>query len=106
MHKNQLEVNNKIIEQVNSFNFLGNLISCEKEVEIDKKMNKYLKNTGVSNNMLTQHKPLKKTQMKQHNTLPLPALLHSSENWTIKALDARRITAAEMIYMRRTAGYI
>jgi hypothetical protein len=25
--------------------------------------------------------------------------------WTIKARDARRITAAEMKYMRRTAGY-
>jgi hypothetical protein len=44
--------------------------------------------------------------MKQHNTLALPALLHSSENWTIKALDSRRITAAGMIYMRKTAGYI
>jgi len=29
----------------------------------------------------------------------------SSETWTIKARDARRITAAEMKYMRRTAGY-
>jgi hypothetical protein len=26
-------------------------------------------------------------------------------NWTVKARDARRITAAEMKYMRRTAGY-
>jgi len=25
--------------------------------------------------------------------------------WTIKASDARRITAAEMKHMRRTAGY-
>jgi hypothetical protein len=31
--------------------------------------------------------------------------LHGSETWTIKANDARRITAAEMKYMRRTAGY-
>jgi hypothetical protein len=30
-------------------------------------------------------------------------LLHGSETWTIKASDARRITAAEMKYMRRTA---
>jgi len=33
-------------------------------------------------------------------------LLYVSETWTIKARDARRITAAEMKYMRRTAGYI
>ena len=29
----------------------------------------------------------------------------SSETWTVKARDARTITAAEMKYMRRTAGY-
>ena len=33
-------------------------------------------------------------------------LLYSSETWTVKARDARRITAAEMKYMRRTAGYL
>jgi hypothetical protein len=32
-------------------------------------------------------------------------LLYGSETWTIKARDARRITAAEMKYSRRTAGY-
>jgi hypothetical protein len=32
-------------------------------------------------------------------------LLYGSETWTIKARDARRISAAEMKYMRRTAGY-
>jgi hypothetical protein len=29
----------------------------------------------------------------------------SKSTWTIKARDARRITAAEMKYVRRTAGY-
>jgi len=40
--------------------------------------------------------------------LALPVLLYGSETWTIKARDAKRITAAEMKYtnMRRTAGYI
>jgi len=33
-------------------------------------------------------------------------LFYGSETWTVKARDARRITAAEMKYMRRTAGYI
>jgi len=31
-------------------------------------------------------------------------LLYGNETWTIKASDARRITAAEMKYMR-TVGY-
>jgi len=47
----------------------------------------------------------KKTRIKLYNTLALPVLLHGSETWTIKARDASRITAAEMKYMRRTAGY-
>ena len=40
-----------------------------------------------------------------YNTQALPVLLYSSETWTIKARDVRRIKAAEMKYMRRTAGY-
>jgi len=32
-------------------------------------------------------------------------LLYGSETWTVIARDGRRITAAEMKYMRRTAGY-
>jgi len=31
-------------------------------------------------------------------------LLYDGKTWTVKARDARRITAAEMKYMRRTAG--
>ena len=53
---------------------------------------------------LDHKKPLKKT-IKLYNTLALPVLLYGSETWTVKARDARRITAAEMKYMRRTAGY-
>jgi len=32
-------------------------------------------------------------------------LLYGIEMWTVIARDGRRITAAEMKYMRRTAGY-
>jgi len=54
---------------------------------------------------LDHKKPLKKTRIKLYNTLALPVLLYGSETWTIIASDARRITEAEMKYMRRTAGY-
>jgi len=39
-------------------------------------------------------KTLKKTTIKLYNTLTLPVLLYGRETWTIKASDARRITAA------------
>jgi hypothetical protein len=32
-------------------------------------------------------------------------LLYGSETWAVKARDARRITAAEIKYMKRTAGH-
>ena len=32
-------------------------------------------------------------------------MLYGSETWTIKARDASRISAAEMKYMRKTAGH-
>ena len=54
---------------------------------------------------LNHQKTLKKIRIKLYNTLALPVLLYGSETWTIKASDARRITATEMKYMRRTAGY-
>jgi hypothetical protein len=37
--------------------------------------------------------------------IPPTSNLLFSKTWTIKARDARRISAAEMKYMRRTAGY-
>jgi hypothetical protein len=35
--------------QVNSFNYLGNLISNENKMDIEKKLNNYLKITGIVN---------------------------------------------------------
>jgi hypothetical protein len=71
----------------------------------DNKLHNYLKITGILNNVFGPQKTLKKTRMKLHNTLALPVLLYGSETWTIKGRDVRRKTAAEMKYMRRTAGY-
>ena len=64
-----------------------------------------MKIIGTLNNVFKPQKTLKKTRLKLYNTLALPVLLYGSESWTIKERDARRITTAEMKYMRRTAGY-
>jgi hypothetical protein len=69
-------------------------------MDIDNKSNNYLRITGVIYNVFRP----KKTRIKLYNTLALPTLLYGSEKWTIKARDARRITAAEIKYTR-TAGY-
>ena len=75
-------------------------------MDIANKLHNYLKITSILNNVFRLQKTFKKTRIKLYNTLALPVLLYGSETWTIKARDARRITAAGMKYMRRTAGYL
>jgi len=82
--RTKIVIDNKIIE-VNSFNYLGNMISYEKELGIDNKLHNYLKITGILNNVVRTQKTLKKTRIKLYNTLALPVLLYGSKTWTIKA---------------------
>ena len=49
--RTKIVIENKIIEQVNMFNYLGNMISYEKELDIDNKLHNCLKVTGILNNM-------------------------------------------------------
>jgi len=74
---------------------MGHPVLWKKDVDINKKMNNYLKIIGIINSMFRPQKTLKKRRMNLYNTA-LSALLYGSENWTVKARDARRITAAEM----------
>ena len=53
---------NKIIEQVNLFNCLGNMITYEGELDIDSKLNNILKITGILNNVFRPQKGLRKQQ--------------------------------------------
>jgi len=43
--------------------------------------------------------------LKIYNTLVLPTFLYGSENWTLTALQRRRIEAAEMKLLRPLAGF-
>jgi hypothetical protein len=52
----KIVINNKIIDQVNSFNNVGSLISFENEVDFDDKLNNHLKITGIINSMFRPQK--------------------------------------------------
>ena len=49
--RTKIAIDNTIIEQVNLFNCLGNMISYEGELDIDNKLNNILKITGILNNV-------------------------------------------------------
>ena len=53
---------NKIIEQVNLFNSLGNILSYEGELDIDNKLNNFLKITGILNTVFRPQKSLRKQE--------------------------------------------
>ena len=58
--RTKIVIDNKIKEQVNFFNYLGNMISYEGELDIDNKLNNFfLKITGILNNVFRPQKPLK-----------------------------------------------
>jgi hypothetical protein len=59
-------------------------------MDIDNKLNNYLKITDIVNSVFIPEKPLKKTRIQIYNTLGLSTLLYGNENWTIKARDAIR----------------
>jgi hypothetical protein len=60
--RNKIVIDNKILEQVSSFNYLGNMISYEKDLDIDNKLHNYLKITGILNNVFRLQKPLRKQE--------------------------------------------
>jgi hypothetical protein len=54
--------------------------------------------------MFRPQKTLKKTRIKLYSTIALTAVLYGSENCTIKERDARRITAAQMKYIKKNSS--
>jgi hypothetical protein len=47
--RSKIVINKKIIEQLNIFNYLGNMVSYEKEKDIVNKITTFLKITGLIN---------------------------------------------------------
>jgi hypothetical protein len=68
--RSEILMDNKIIEQINSFNYFGNLISKEKVVDIDNKLNKNTKITGIINYTHRPKKTLRKIRIKLWCTSP------------------------------------
>jgi hypothetical protein len=103
--RNKTVINNKITEQINTFNYLGCSLSYEREKDVTTKISKFLQIAGIINQVLKPSKVQRQTRLIIYNTLAIPILLYGSEAWTLKGRDKPRITAAEMKFMRKTAKY-
>jgi hypothetical protein len=65
--RSKTEIENSIIEQINSFNCLGNLIPHENEMDIGNKLSNYVKITRIINNIFRP----KRARIKLYNTQAL-----------------------------------
>jgi hypothetical protein len=102
--RSKIVIENKILEQVNTFNYLGCHVSYEGE-DIQDKITKFLKILGLLNNVLKPNQVHKTTRLKVYNTLAVPALTYGSEIWTLRKQDQSRLTTTEMKFHRKTNGY-
>jgi hypothetical protein len=72
--------------------------------DVEFKLAKFLQLIGtIKRNILKNVRT--ETILKLYNTLVLPAFLYGSENWTLTALQRRKIEAAEIKLLRPLAGY-
>jgi hypothetical protein len=85
--RSKIVIDNKSIEPANTFNYLGTLVSYENEKYIGSKISKFLKITGIINNIFIPNTVRKNTRIKLDSTLGLPVLLYGSESWIVKAKD-------------------
>ena len=54
--RTKIVIDKKIIEEVNLFNYLGNMICYEGELDIDNKLNTFLKINGILTNVFRPQK--------------------------------------------------
>jgi hypothetical protein len=92
-------------ERVNSFNYLGYILSYTDDKDMAIKISKFVKVTSLINQVFRPYQEQRHTMLRVYKTLAGPVLAFGSEAWTIRKADDRRLTTDEMRFMRRTAGY-
>lgn len=99
----KIVLNNEIIEQVSSFNYLGCNISYLKEQDVKNKMSKFQQMCGTIRRTL-KNKTQRSTQLKFYTSLAVPILTYGSENWSINRATKKKIETSEMKFLRSVAG--
>jgi len=102
--KSKIIINDETLEQVSQFTYLGCSISYQFSNYVEFRLAKCLQVIGTIKRTIFK-KVRTETILKIYNTLVLPTFLYGSENWTLTALQTRRIEAAKMKLLRPLAGY-
>ena len=97
-------LNNKTLEQVNIFNYLGCNISYIQQNDPEIKLETFLRLIGTIKRSLL-HKVQPETILKFYKTMAVPTLMYGSEVWSLTTTQYKRLEAAEMKLLRPVAGY-
>jgi hypothetical protein len=81
--RSKICINNKMLEQVNTFNYLGCTLSYEGEKDMPSKISKFVKTIGIINQVFKLSLVQQHTRLNIYRTLARPVLIYGSEAWTI-----------------------
>ena len=102
-----LTLDGKVLEQVDSFRYLGVMIhsSGKNEVEITDRVESTIKLYHSLNTAFIGKKEISvKTKMSVYKTVYRPVLSYGSESWTLTRPLKSKIQAVEMKYLRKVKG--
>jgi hypothetical protein len=112
--RSKILFDNMILEQVNTFTYLGSNISYQGEKNVFQnhkilerhtfQITKLLQISGHINNTLKTNLIQRSRRSKLYKTLALPTHLYGSEIWTLKECDEHWLRTAEFKQLQRTAG--
>jgi hypothetical protein len=94
----KIEIENRIIEKVSDFKYLGNMFSDHLK-DIDIKLLTYNKLNGIIKRNFGKQMTTE-TKLKLHNITSKPALKYRSETWVMNKRDTQRLEGAQMRFLR------
>jgi hypothetical protein len=97
--RTKIVINNNIIEQVNSFSYLGYKITVPNNRDFEINWNRFNQMCSTIRRTL-KNKTRKETQAKFYKAMALSVLTYRSEIWIATKEQAKKIKTAEMKLLR------
>jgi hypothetical protein len=103
--RSKICINNKILKQQNTFNYLGYNISYEGEKDLNIKPANFVKVLGIIRQIFKPSPVSRHTRIRIYKTLARLVLSYGSKARTIRTTNEKRLISAEIRFLRRTAVY-
>lgn len=101
--RTKIIINNRCIEQVSHFNYLGSDVGYDKDYDVDNKICKFQRVCGTINRTF-RNKIRNETKLKFYKVMAVPMLAYGSETWTLNKKQQSKIQASEMKFLRSVKG--